>query len=156
VAFDFQALIDAVASRAATTGEFETPIAAHEPKSKPGNGMTCSFWADEIKPLADASGLAFVTGLVTIAMRPQTPFLQEPPDQIDPLIMRAVGALMTSFAGNFQLGLAVPGVRNVDLLGAHSAGLSARAGYVNQGGTMYRVVDVLLPVVVNDLFQESP
>lgn len=156
MAFDFQALIDAVASHAETTGEFENPVPTHEPKAKPGAGMTCSVWVDEIAPIAAASGLASVTGLVTMALRPQTPFLQQPADQIDPLIMRAVGALMTAFAGNFQLGLAVPGVRNVDLLGAHSQGLRAKAGYVNQDGTIFRIMDVLLPIVVNDLFREAP
>lgn len=153
MAFDYQGLIDAVASYAERTGEFENPVPTHEPKSRPGPGVTCSVWIEEIKPIADQSGLNSVTGLITMSLRPQTPFLQQPADQIDPVIMRAVGALMTLFAGGFTLGALV---RNVDLLGAHSPGLSARAGYVTQDGTIYRVMDVVLPLVVNDLFPEGP
>jgi hypothetical protein len=152
VAFDFQGLIDAVASYAGQTGEFER-VAQHEPKSRPGNGLTCSMWFDEIVPLAAASGLGAVTGLIVITMRPQMPFLQQPADQIDPVITRAVAALWGKFAGGFTLaGI----VRNVDLLGQHSAGLRAKAGYVTQDGTTYRVMDVFLPLVVNDLFSEAP
>jgi hypothetical protein len=152
MAYDFQALVDAVASYAATTGEFDT-VNMHEPKAKPGTGMTCSCWVDEIAPLAAASGLNSVSGLITMSMRPQLPFLQQPADAIDPLIMRAVGALMTVFAGGFTMtGL----VRNVDLLGQHSQGLRGKAGYVNQDGTVYRVMDVMVPMVVNDLFAEVP
>lgn len=152
MAFDFQGLVDAVASYAGRTGEFER-IATHEPKSKPGNGMTCSIWYDEIAPVAAASGLNSVSGLITLTMRPQTPFLQQPADQTDPLIMRAVASLMTLFAGGFTLAGVV---RNVDLLGEHSQGLRAKAGYLNQDGTVYRVLDVSLPLIVNDLFPEAP
>lgn len=152
MAYDFQALINAVASYAGTTGEFET-VNTHEPKAKPGSGVTCSIWVDEIAPLAAASGLDAVSGLITLTMRPQMPFLQQPADQIDPLIMRAVAALMALFAGGFTMGDLV---RNVDLLGQHSQGLRAKAGYVNQDGTIYRIMDVSVPMVVNDLFPEAP
>jgi hypothetical protein len=152
MAFDFQGLVDAVASYAGQTGEFER-VATHEPKSRPGNGLTCSMWYEEIAPLAAASGLSSVTGLITITLRPQMPFLAQPADQTDPLIMRAVAALITQFAGGFTM---TGVVRNVDLLGNHSQGLRAKTGYVNQDGTVYRVTDVSLPLVVNDLFQEAP
>lgn len=150
--FDFQGLVDAVASYAGETGEFER-VATHEPKSRPGNGMTCAIWYDQIAPLAAASGLNSVSGLITLTLRPQTPFIQQPEDQIDPLIMRAVASLMTKFAGGFTM---TGVVRNVDLLGQHSAGLRAKAGYLTQDKTVYRVLDVSLPLVVNDLFGESP
>ena len=152
VAFDFQALTEAVASYAASTGEFDT-VNTHEPKAKPGNGVTCSIWVDEINPVASASGLNAVTGLVTMTMRIQRPGLSQPADQIDPLLMAASASLMAKFAAGFTMtGI----VRNVDLLGQHSQGVRARAGYVNQDGTIYRVMDVMLPLVVNDLYPEEP
>lgn len=152
MAFDFQGLLDAVASYAGQTGAFER-VAQHEPKSRPGNGMTCSAWFSEIAPLAAASGLDAVSGLITVSMRPQTPFRAEPADQIDPQIMSAVATLMAQFAGGFTLAGVV---RNVDLLGQHSQGLRAKAGYVEQDKTVYRVMDVMLPLIVNDLFPEAP
>lgn len=151
MAFDYQALTDAVASHAGTTGEFDT-VNTHEPKSKPGNGMTCSIWVSEIAPVS-SSGLNAVSGLVEMTMRVQTPFKQMPEDQIDSLLMRATSALMASFAASFTLaGI----VRNVDLIGQHSQGQRAKAGYVNQDGTVYRLMDVSLPLIVNDLYPEVP
>lgn len=153
MAFDFQGLIDAVASYAGTTGEFER-VATHEPKARPGNGMTCSMWYEQISPIAAASGLGAVTGLIELTMRPQVQTnTAQPADQTDPLIMRAVAALITKFAGGFTMAGVV---RNVDLLGAHSQGLRARTGYVTQDGAVYRVTDVSVPLIVNDLFAEAP
>jgi hypothetical protein len=153
MAFDYQALVDAVQSYAEQTGVFENPVATHEPKSRPGPGVTCSTWVEEISPIPAASGLNAVTGLVTMTVRLQTPFIQQPADQIDPTLMRAVGAVMGQFGGGFTLGNVV---RNVDLLGMHSQGLRARAGHVNQDGTNYRAMDISLPLIVNDLYGEAP
>lgn len=151
--FDYEGLIKAVASYAMKTGEFTNPVPTHEPKAKPGQGVTCAVWVASIAPIPGASGLNSVTGLIEMALRPQTPFLQQPADQIDPRLMRAVGALMTKFSGGFTLaGI----VRAVDLLGMHSQGLRAQAGYVTQDNTTYRVMDVMLPLIVNDLFPEVP
>jgi hypothetical protein len=44
----------------------------------------------------------------------------------------------------------------VDLIGQHSQGLRAKAGYVNQDSTVYRLMDVSLPLIVNDLYPEVP
>ncbi len=152
MAFDFQALTDAVVSYAAATGEFDT-VNAHEPKAKPGNGVTCSVWMEEVSPLGAASGLDAVTGMVVMTMRIQSPFLSQPADQIDPLIMRATSSLMAQFAGGFTMGGLL---RDVDLLGQFSQGLRAKAGYVSQDGTVYRCMDISLPTVINDLWGEAP
>jgi hypothetical protein len=54
---------------------------------------------------------------------------QEPQDAIDPNLTDALSALIAAYSGDFDLG---GPVRDVDLLGAISPGLSARAGYINQ------------------------
>lgn len=151
MAFDFQALIDAVASDALVTGVFDA-VNTHEPKVPPGNGMTCSIWAANIHPVT-SSGLNVVSMLVELTARIQTPTIQQDPNQIDPLIMQAVGTLMIEFGGGFTLGGIV---REVDLIGQHSSGLSAKPGYVTQNGTVYRVMDVSVPIIVNDLYTEVP
>lgn len=153
MAYDFQALIDATASYAMQTGEFENPVPTHEPKSRPGPGVTCSVFVAGIEPIPAASGLNSVTGLVTMNVRVQTPFLQQPADQIDPLIMRAGTAVMALFAANFTF---TSLIRNVDLLGAYGQRMRGQLGYLTQDNTTYRVMDILLPLVVNDLFPEAP
>lgn len=148
---DVQGIVDAVASHAEATGLFDGGVNTHEPKAKPANGLTCAVWADKIEPYAAASGLNATTGLVTLNVRIYTPFLQQPPDAIDPAVMTAVDTLFTAYSGSFKLG---GEVRNVDLLGQHGPGMSAQAGYVNQDGTIYRVMTIVLPLVVNDLWAQ--
>lgn len=150
--FDFQGLVDTAVSYALTTGEFDT-VNAHEPKAPPGNGMTCSVWASSIHAVP-SSGLASVSMLVELTMRVQTPSqVAGPLDAIDPLMMRAVATLMSTFAGGFTLS---DTVRNVDLFGQHSQGLNAKPGYVTQNGTVYRVFDVSVSSIINDVLTEAP
>lgn len=153
MAFDYQGLIDAVASYAMRTGEFENPVPTHEPKSRPGPGMTCSAFVTATEPVGALSGLNSVSGLIVMTLRIQTPFLQHPADQIDGNLLRAGGAVMALFAGGFTLGGIV---RNVDIFGAHGQKMRTQLGYVTQDNTIYRINDVTVPLLVNDLWGEAP
>jgi hypothetical protein len=147
---DVAGILDQVVSHAEATGLFET-VNGHEPKSAPGNGLTCAVWAQRIAPVALASGLAATTGLVILNVRVYTSMLQQPLDAIDPRLISAVDTLLTAYSGAFTLSAEV---RNVDLLGAHSPGLMAEAGYINQDGKLMRIMTLTLPLVVNDLWTQ--
>jgi hypothetical protein len=41
-------------------------------------------------------------------------------------------------------------------LGAYSSGLSAAAGYLNQDDDTFRVMTIQLPLVVNDVWTQTP
>ena len=131
-----QAIVDAVTTHANSSGLFDR-VLGHEPKSAPGNGLTASVWWDSIAPLPTASGLAATAALLTLNIRVGMNMLAEPQDAIDPALVSAVDALMTAYSGDFELG---GRVRNVDLLGAYSAGLSARAAYYDQDGKKFRAM----------------
>lgn len=142
-------ILDGVVSHALASGWFER-VNQHEPKSAPGNGITAAVWADRIEP-ARASGLQKTSARVVFNVRIYSSMLQEPQDDIDPQIMLAVDDLMTAYSGDFELG---GNVRNVDLLGMGGTPLSAQAGYINVSGTMYRVMTISLPVIVNDVWDQ--
>ena len=148
MSFDYQALEDAAVSAALTLGLFDK-VQGHEPKNAPGHGLTAAVWAQEIRPI-QAGGLAATSGRVELATRVYTNMLREPQDAIDPAVLKAADALMAAYSGNFDLDIA--GVRCVDLLGMYGDPLSARAGYLNQDGKLYRVMTVTVPVIVNDLW----
>jgi hypothetical protein len=78
--------------------------------------------------------------------------LSEPQDAIDPEMLNAVDVLFTAYNGDFDLG---GEVRNIDLLGQFSNGLSAQAGYINVSGNNYRVMTITLPMVVNDAWSQA-
>lgn len=145
---DTTAILDSVVSQVQALALFDT-VNLHEPKSKPGNGLTCAIWADRIAPLPAASGLASTTGLVLLALRVYASMLQQPFDAIDPNMVAAVDSLIAAFSGGFTLG---GNVRDVDLLGAFGTPLAAQAGYINQDGKLMRVMTLTVGLVVNDLW----
>jgi hypothetical protein len=145
-----RALIDAVSSHAAASGYFDS-VQTHEPKSAPGTGLTFAVWLSEIGP-ARSSGLASTSVRMELTGRIYKPFLSEPEDLIDPTLADAVDALLEALSGDFELG---GNARSVDLLGAHGVPLSARAGYQKLDSTVYRVIDIMVPIIINDAWGQN-
>jgi len=143
-------IIDAAVSHALALGEFDQ-VNGHEPKRAPGLGISAAVWAQSLRPISARSGLASTSALVTLTVRVYTSMLQEPQDAIDPHLLGAVDALMRAYTGDFELGGLVA---NVDLLGAYGPGLFADSGYMNQDQTLYRVVTITLPLVINNLWDQ--
>lgn len=143
-------VLDGVVSHAMTLGLFER-VNQHEPKNAPGRGLTAAIWVDTVAPIPAGSGLAVTTGILTLRVRLYTSMLAEPADMIDPTITAAVGAPLSAYSGDFDLG---GQIRNVDLLGATGRALSAQAGYLNQDGRLLRIMDITLPCIINDLWDQ--
>jgi hypothetical protein len=152
MALDTNGIINAVVSHAAACGHFER-VNAHEPKNAPGHGLTAAVWVEEIAPAAGQSGLRSTTARVVLNVRLFTNMLSEPQDAIDPHLVAALDALFTAYSADFTLGGLV---RGVDLLGGAGAPMSARAGYVPQDGKLFRVLTITLPLIVNDVWSQSP
>lgn len=149
MSISIQALTDAVSTTALKLGVFER-VNGHEPKSAPGNGITAAIWADSLQPIR-ASGLNSTSVRLTFNVRLFTSMLTEPQDAIDPEMVRALDAFMAAVTGDFTLGGLV---RSVDLLGAHGPSLSAQAGYVQQDNRLFRVFTVILPLIINDSWEQ--
>jgi hypothetical protein len=144
-------LLDEIVSHAASLGIFER-VNAHEPKNAPGSGLSCSVWADSIDPLARASGLASTSGRVAFNVRIYSSMLAEPQGDIDREILTATSVLMGAYSADFTLG----GIaRAIDLLGMYGTPLSAKAGYLNHDGKLFRVMEITLPVICNDMWDQS-
>lgn len=143
-----QALID----HALNLGLFAS-VSGHEPKSAPLDGLYGALWVDVIEPARQRSGLTSTSTRLAWNFRVGTNMIAEPQDDIDLNILVAVCALMQEYSGDFELG---GQACNVDLLGAHGPGLSARAGYLNQDNRLYRVMVITIPIISNDTFLQSP
>jgi hypothetical protein len=146
------AIFDKTVSYAAASGYFDS-VNAHEPKSAPGNGVTCAVWVDRIAPVR-SSGLASTSGLLVLMQRVYTNFISQPFDAIDPNVLSAVSWLIGAYSADFDLGGA-GGTRNVDLLGAEGVPLAAQAGYIEIDRKMNRVMTVTIPIVVNDMWSQE-
>lgn len=143
-------LFAAAQSHAMTLGLFER-VNTHEPKNAPASGLVCAIWVQSIAPLGRASGLNATSGKVELRARIYTSMLAEPQDYIDPAVLAAASTLMAEYSDNLTLGGTV---RNVDLLGQWGTPLSAVAGYVTIAGKIFRVMEVTLPIIINDLYAQ--
>lgn len=151
-ALDIRGILDAIQSHALASGYFDTVNGA-EPKSPPpASGVTAAVWVQQIGPAAGGSGLISTSVRLAFTVRLYTGMLNDPADAIDPALMDALDALMAAYSGDFDLGGLV---REVDLLGQFGDPLGAQAGYINEQGNEYRVMDIRLPVIVNDLWLQE-
>ncbi len=144
----------AVLDHALASGLFDA-VNGSEPKSAPGLGLTAALWADAIDPVPNTSGLALTTARLALNLRVYSSFISEPQDAIDPRILSAVSTLMAAYSGDFTLG-GLLDEQGVDLLGRAGQPLSARAGYLSQDNRIFRVMTILLPLVVPDVWEQAP
>lgn len=150
MAFDADAasaLFSALESHAMSLGVFKR-VNTHEPENAPGTGLSCSITLGPVAATPGASGLNAVSGTITFQVMIFNPMQQKPLDGIDPAILAAVSVLLGEYSGSFTLGGTV---RDIDLLS-----LRADPVYVNQDGTEFRVEQITVPIVVNDLWGMSP
>jgi hypothetical protein len=151
MALDIRTILDAVESHALASGYFAA-VNGHEPKSPPTSGITCAVWVEQIGPARGGSGLNSTSSRLALYVRLYSSLVQQPVDAIDPDLMTALDTLMAAYSGDFELGGLV---RQVDLLGTYGDPLSARAGYLAEGGAEYRVMTITLPLIVNDLWTQE-
>jgi hypothetical protein len=141
-------MFNAVETHAMTCGLFDT-VTGHESKSAPGHGLHYEIWAGPITPV-QSSGLDTTTVRVTIQGRVKCDMTREPLDLVETDLLYAVDRLMAAYSGQFQLTLG--NVRSIDLLGAHGVVLEARPGYISQNNRLFRVADLTIPIIVNDVY----
>lgn len=147
---NFQDAIDYVTGAAWQTGLFDA-VTGHEPKAAPGRtGLTASAWIQAWRP-TQSSGMASASMRLTVQLRIYCPMLVEPQDMIDPMVMTAVDAVFAYVASHFQAG-GIGQTRYVDLLGSDGEEMNAELGYAEQNKAMFRIADVSIPVIINDLY----
>lgn len=156
MAIGIDSLIDAIASHAMSSGLF-TSVQAHEPKSMPpadpGSDLTFAVFLSGLGPARTGSGLAATTARVELTGRIYKPFRSEPEDLIDPALARACDLLFEALTGDFDLG---GHARNIDVLASQGQGLQARAGYQKIDEVTFRIMDITIPIIVNDAWTQSP
>ena len=145
-------ILDAVVSDVQRSGYFDQ-VNEHEPRKKPGHGLTAAVWAESIRAVALTSGLASTSASVVFFIRLYKRLSQE--DQVDPIdrnMMKAASNLLRRYHDDFDFGGVI---RNVDILGGVTGQpIGAQAGYLEQDGAMYRVMTITLPCIVNDVWPQ--
>jgi hypothetical protein len=148
-------IFDAVVSDIQRSGYFDM-VNEHEPRTKPGMELRAAVWIQHITPLGTASGLSETSGRILFNVRMYSNLRMQPPDLIDPNLAKACSNTMRRYHDDFDFGLD-PLVRHVDLLGAYDGvGLYAQAGYLEQDSEVFRIMDLRVPVIVNDIWSQVP
>lgn len=148
---DFAAILGTVTDHAQASGMFES-VNFHEPKNAPGNGINLACWIDYIGPAPAQSGMNKTTGLLIIKARAYSSMFQTPYDDIDPNLLSSVVFLISAYSGDFDFGAKI---RNVDLLGITGHKLDAQAGYVPIDNKVMRVMEITLPLIINDIWSQT-
>lgn len=151
MALDIDGILAEVISHAQSLGVFDE-VNGHEPKSAPGRGVTAAVWVQDLDPAPGMSGLASTSIRLGLMVRLYTGMISEAPDAIDPNLIAALDALCAAYNGDFTLGGAV---EQVDVFGAYGDPMRGRAGYLNQDGRMFRVMDLTVPLIVSDLWDQE-
>lgn len=139
-------IFDAVVSNIQRTGYFDK-VNTHEPKRKPGSRLTAAVWVQSIVPTV-LSGVASTSAVLTFIIRIYQNFQTKPEDMIDPSMLRAGCNVIRQFHDDFDFDLPDL-IRNVDLLR-----IGLNAGYVEQDNTMFRVMDITMPIIINDVWAQ--
>jgi hypothetical protein len=150
VSLDVTSYLSAVESHAQALGLFET-VLGHEPVSAPGSGLTYAVWVKRVTPIPRRSGLAAVSVRLELTGRVLMPADSEPLDGVDIAVTGAVDGLMNAYAGDFQLGGVVA---ELDLLGEYGASLGAEYAYARFDTTTYRAATLVIPLILNDVWNE--
>lgn len=146
-------LFDAMVSEIQLSGYFDK-VNTHEPKRKPGRGLTAAVWLQTLEPVGLVSGLDKSSALAVFIARFYILMQKEPQDYIDPSLMMASSNVMRRFHDNFDFNLD-PMVRNVDVFGQCGTVMRLQAGYVEQDNAMFRVMDLTVPVILNDVWPQN-
>lgn len=148
---DCEALMNAIVSSALATGCFEN-VNMHEPEGNVGT-YTAALWLQAITPARGGSGLNATSVRAEFTLRIYSNMIAAPKDEIDPQLASTTAAVLTALSGGFSIG---DTVREVDLLGEFGKPLGAQAGYLNLSTALYRIMDLTIPVVVDDVFDQTP
>jgi hypothetical protein len=142
------ALFKAVQSYAEKLALFQS-TETHEPENAPGQRLYCSIVLGSPAITCDggASGLAAVSGTITLIARIWSSATQRPLDKVDPEVLSAACSLMAALAGGFTLGGTI---RNIDLFR-----MTMQPAWADFDGRQFRVAEITIPAVINDLWTEA-
>jgi hypothetical protein len=143
-----KALMQAVQSHAQQLGVFRGGVALHAPISTPPNDLAAWITLGPVAPVI-SSGVAAVSIQVTLLIHLTMSLNTRPLDDVDAALLGAAAVLMNAYATSFTLGGLV---REVDIFG----GMKAEPGYLLYEGNPMRTVEIALPMIVNDAWQETP
>lgn len=111
---------------------------------------------EALTPVAGLSGTNVTSLCLQFVVRIYIQASVVNPDVIDPRALNAAAIIMRKFNEGFTF---TETIYAIDLLGEKTAGLRAVAGYAKVGSpggsALYRIVDIRVPVLLTDIWQQE-
>jgi len=148
-AFKIKNTLVALQSKLAAMGNVSEAVIGEPKKPFTPTGqagrVAAAIWMTDWTP-----GLTLATSVevFTAMVRLHVDAFAEDVGQLELDLADTMNELTTDLQQAFTLGNTV---RNIDVGGSDSAGMSASWGHVSIANTMYRVVDITVPMIVNDV-----
>tara|TARA_R110002020_G_scaffold393611_1_gene603772 strand:+ start:69 stop:524 length:456 start_codon:yes stop_codon:yes gene_type:complete len=145
MAFDASNTLDAVAGHLLASG-YLRDVMIGEPKSPPsGDQLTASVFLNSISVAEVTLGTTIESHVLTLRIFRN--MLAEPTETMEKEFAKAVSSILSDIIGEFDLG---GSVRSIDVAGIYGSSIAVSYGYLDLGGTMFRIADITLPLIVDD------
>lgn len=145
MSFNIKSTLIKIQSYLQSSGYFTDSVIG-EPKAAPASdGLTAAVFMRDV-------GIASLTLNKTIEVhnimvRCYCNMLRHPPEKIELELADVVQKVIEDLLGDFDLGATI---RNIDVGGSYGSSLQTSWGYIDVSGTMFRVADIALPLIVDD------
>ena len=143
--FDVTNTMRAIQSHLAAAGYFRH-VQIGEPKAAPSQRFTAAIFMEAIEP--HDIPLATICALYKMVVRVYDNMTHEPQEDVELEMSIVVDKVMNDLSGDFTLGGTV---RGIDV-----SQLRTQWSYLDVDRTMYRIADISIPIIVNDVATLSP
>lgn len=148
---EFKDLFSKLTSHAKSLGVFDR-VDSREPVNKPVGGLACAFWLNDYRPVPAGSGLTATSMVLDVRATVFCPLGKRPASEVEVAVLYATHRLMKVLSGDFELSSVV---RNIDLLGQTGTAMHADFGYLEyDDGAWYRIGEIRLPLIINDVYEQ--
>ena len=115
-----------------------------EPKSAPSERFTAAIFMQSVS--VPEVPLAETTEVHTVTIRIYDNMTREPQEDVEFEMAKVTSRVMRDLAGEFDLGGII---RNIDVAGQYGVSLGARWAFLDIDGTIFRICDITVPMIVD-------
>ena len=146
MAFDIDRTLHAVTSFLKVDGKFRT-VTIGEPKSITPLTSICVAVFMQSTAITKFYLNGGTEEVHVVMVRLYRDMLAEPTEDIETDLAKSVQRIVSDLLGDYDLGATI---RNIDGAGGIGTNLGSAWGYTDLSGRMFRIVDITLPLIVDD------
>lgn len=141
-----------VEARAQKLGDFKQ-VTGHEPRSAPVSIPALAVWFSGLGPARGLSGLAATSARCEFKGRVYLLAQAKDEDKNEQKLLYLSALVLGAYSGAFTLGGTA---MEVDLLGSYGSPLEAQPGWQVQDSKEFRVAEITVPVILDDVWSQVP